>query len=210
MPLCRILERKILDSAGIGITLKYKYDLKLFRRYIHNSSSTQLTELQFADDVALLSTTRKGAEDTIDKYIEVAAEFGLTVSIPKTKLMVTGRQATADNRIPILVNGGTIENVAEFSYLGSAISTSARVKPDADQRLAQALRTFGALLKPVFNNRDLKLETKHRIYKACVLSVLLYGLKSWTPLRSDFRRFDSLHHRSMHNILGMNNSGSSA
>ena len=124
---CFFAERwreRVSDVAGIGITLKYKYEEKLFRRYTRNSCSTQLTELQFADDAALLSTTRKGAEDAIDKYIEVAAEFGLIVSIPKTKLMVTGRQATADDRTPILVNGGTIENVPEFTYLGS---TSGRV-----------------------------------------------------------------------------------
>ena len=166
---------RLLDSTGIEITLKYKYEKKLFRRYmyIRNSFSAQLTELQFADDVALLSTTRKNAEDAIDKYIEVAAELGLTVSIPKTKLMVTGRQATADDRIPILLNGGTIKNIPDFLYLGSVISTSGRVKPDTDRRLAQASRAFGALRKPVFNNRDLKLDTKCRIYQACVLSVLL-------------------------------------
>ena len=44
------------------------------------------TELQFADDTA---TTRAGAEDALHKYIEAAADFGLTVSTPKTKLMVS-------------------------------------------------------------------------------------------------------------------------
>ena len=203
MPLRRTLDKRVSDVAGIGITLNYKYDKKLFRRYTRNSCSTQLTELQFADDAALLSTTRKGAEDAIDKYIEVVAEFGLTVSIPKTKLMVTGRQATADDRTPILVNGGTIENVPEFTYLGSVISTSGRVKPDVDRRIAQASRAFGALCKPVFNNRDI--ETKCRIYQACVLSMLLYGSESWTPLRRDLRRLDSSHHRCIRNILGISN-----
>ena len=141
----------------------------------------------------------------MDKYIEVAAEFGLTVSIPKTKLMATGRQATADDRAPILVDGGAIESVPEFPYLGSVVSATGRVKPDVDRRVARASRAFGALRKPVFNNRDLKLETKWRIYQACVLSVLLYGSESWTPLRRDLRRLDSFHHRCVRNILRISN-----
>lgn len=205
---CLFTERwreRVSDIAGVGITLKYKCDKKLFRRYTRNSSTTKLTELQFADDVALPSTTRQGAEDAMVKYIEVAAEFGLTVSIPKTKLMVTGRQATADDRAPILVDGGAIESVPEFPHLGSVVSATGRVKPDVDQRVARASRAFGALRKPVFNNRDLKLETKRKIYQACVLSVLLYGSESWTPLRRDLRRLDSFHHRCVRNILGILN-----
>ena len=34
-------------------------------------------------------------------YIEVAVDFGLLVSIPKTKLMASEREATADDRAPI-------------------------------------------------------------------------------------------------------------
>ena len=57
----------------------------------------------------------------------------------------------------------------------------------------------------MFNNRDLKLETKRRIYQACVLSVLLYGSESWTPLRRDLRRLDSFHHRCIRNIQVISN-----
>ena len=44
----------------------------------------------YADDAALLATTRSGAEQVLASYIEVADEFGLTVSLPKTKLLVVG------------------------------------------------------------------------------------------------------------------------
>ena len=33
--------------------------------------------------------------------MEVASDFGLTVSVPKTKLMVSGREATAEHKAPI-------------------------------------------------------------------------------------------------------------
>ena len=57
-----------------------------------------MTECQFADDAALLATTREGAERAMEEYLRVAEDFGLSVSIPKTKLIVTGRQVTEADR----------------------------------------------------------------------------------------------------------------
>ena len=49
-----------------------------------------LTECQFADDAALLATTRTGDVRALREYMQVAEDFGLTVSIPKTKIMAVG------------------------------------------------------------------------------------------------------------------------
>ncbi len=102
-------------------------------------------------------------EEGLHKYIEVADEFGLTVSIRKTKLMVTGREATGEDRLPIPVGADQIESVTEFSYLGLVISSSGRTHPDIDWRIAQASRAFGALRQSLFSNRDLRTETKRKV-----------------------------------------------
>jgi len=84
--------------------------------------------------------------------------------------MVTGREAPEEDRALICVAGGDVECATEFPYLGSVTST---MRPDFDQRIARALRAFGALCKAVFNNKDLKLGTK-RMINSCVLSIVLY------------------------------------
>ena len=43
-------------------------------------------ECQFADDVALLTTTRKAAEEATMAYQDVAHALGLTVNIPRLNL----------------------------------------------------------------------------------------------------------------------------
>ena len=205
---CLFVERwraRVENACGVGVSLKYKHDRKLFRRYTRNAEESLLTELQFADDAALPATTREGAEEALRKYIEVAGDFGLTVSVPKTKLMVTGREATDTDRTPIPVGDEQIECVSEFSYLGSVISSSGRMQPDIDKRIAQASRAFGALRQPVFSNRDLRVETKRKVCQACVLSTLLYGAECWTPRRKDLKRLDSFHHRCIRNTLGISN-----
>ena len=175
---CVFVERWLAgveSSDGVGVSLKYKHDQKLFRRYTRNAEETKLTELQFADDAALLARTREGAEAAIQKYMEVASDFGLTVSVPKKKLLVSGREATAEDRAPIAAGDEQVESVNEFSYLGSVISSLGRVRPDIDKRIAQASCAFGALHQPVFNNRDLRVETKRKVTKPA--SCLSYSME---------------------------------
>ena len=47
---------RVCELEGVGVNLQFKLDGKLFRRYTRNASQKQLTECQFADDVAYLAT----------------------------------------------------------------------------------------------------------------------------------------------------------
>ena len=116
------------------------------------------------------------------------------MSIPKTKHMVTGRLVEESDREVITIDGGDIEAVDEFPYLGSLIASSGRMDVDVDKRVAQASKVFGALRKAVFLDRNLSLSTKRRPYNACILSVLLYGTKCWTPLRKHIKKLNTFHH----------------
>ena len=94
---------------GAGMCLRYKLDGKLFRRSIRGAESVRLSECQFADDTAILASTRQGAEDAIMAYIDVADKFGLTVNLLKTKLLVMGCGLTEEDMAPIVVGGDMIE-----------------------------------------------------------------------------------------------------
>ena len=180
---------------GVRVTLNYKLDKKLFRRYTRNASKQNVPECLFANDGALLASTREGAERAVVEYQTTSDKFGLRVSIPKTKHLVAGREAEDGDKTPITVEGGEIEGVEEFPYLGSTIASSGAMDPDVDRRVAQASRAFGALRKAVFLDKDLTLTTKRKVYQACVLSILLYGAECWTLLRRHTRKLNSFHHR---------------
>ena len=62
---CAVLERwkqKLNGVDGVGVHLCYKYDQKLYRRYIKNASHCLLSDCLFADDGALLASSRAGME----------------------------------------------------------------------------------------------------------------------------------------------------
>ena len=129
-----------------------------------------MNELQFADDAALLTTTRTGAEKALHEYNLVASTFGPTVSMTKTKVMATGREAIEVDMAPISLGKEEVENVSQFPYLVSAIHSSGRAEVDVGRRLAQASKAISVLCKAVFWNKDLTLKTKYTIYQVCVFS----------------------------------------
>ena len=62
----------------------------------------------------------------------------------------------------------------------------------------QASRAFGCLRRAVFKDKDLTTKTKRNIYRACVLSVLLYA-------GHHKRKLDAFYHRCVQTILGITN-----
>ena len=95
---CLVIEcwqARVKDVPGVGISLKLKYDGKLFRRYTRNATERKLLECLFADDSAILVSSRAGAERAVAEFQSVCQSFGLTVSIPKTKHIAAGRETTS-------------------------------------------------------------------------------------------------------------------
>ena len=119
----------------------------MFRRYTRNAKEVKVNECQFADDAALLATTKRGAVLITTEYMLVCKDFGLTLSIPKTKVMAVGREVTAEDRTSLSVGEEEIKSVNEFPHLGSQIESSGRVMLDVERRIVQASKAFGALRK---------------------------------------------------------------
>ena len=53
---------RVAGNEGVGITLRFKMVEKLFCRYTKNSSEQKTSECLFADDGALLASSRSGAD----------------------------------------------------------------------------------------------------------------------------------------------------
>ena len=155
---CVVIEQwreRVKDVEGVGTYILCKLDQQLFRRSTRGASGECFSECQFADDIALLATTRGGAEVATREYQSTAKDFGLNVSIVKTKFMVVGCDVAEADLEPISVEGGDIEHVSEFQYLGSVIAENGRIDAEVDRRIANASKAFGAMKEAVFRDRVL-------------------------------------------------------
>ena len=100
-------------------------------------------ECQFADDVPLLATTCEGAEETRQQgLLGYSTRFWVYY---EHQFMVVGYNVSEAEYQPIFLEGGEIEHVSEFQYLGFIIAENGLIDTEIDRCIANASKTSGAL-----------------------------------------------------------------
>lgn len=115
-------------------------------------------------------TCRKKTDDLSN----TAEKTGLKINISKTKSM----RIKTTQETPITIDGETIEEVNQFTYLGSIISKTGGTDEDIKARIAKARHAF-VTLRPVWRNKNITRKTKLRLFNSNVKTVLLYGSETW-------------------------------
>ncbi|VDO98847.1 unnamed protein product [Schistosoma margrebowiei] len=138
------------------------------------TARNQLDDLDFADDLALLSHTHEQMQMKTASVAAVSASVGLSIHKGKTKVL----KFKAENNNPITLDGETLENVEFFTYLGSIIDEQGGSDADVKARIGKA-RTAFLQLKNIWNSKQLSTNIKVRIFNTNVKAVLLYGAETW-------------------------------
>ena len=101
--------------------MSYKIVENLLWRYTRNACERKITVCQFADNSDPITSRRSGADtcNTALTYQWNSSKCYLTVSISKTKHVLSEREATDEDLKPINLYSGEIEIVDVFQYLGS-------------------------------------------------------------------------------------------
>ena len=76
---------------------------------------------------------------------------------------------------------------SDFTYLGSTVSSTAKIDKEPRNRLGKASAAFGKLQQRLWNNRHVSIRVKCKVYRAVVLSCLLYGAEAWTICRTQVK-----------------------
>ena len=139
----------------------------------------QLEDLDFADDLALISGSHTHIQQKTTKLHEISKQLGLRINAGKTKVM----RLNTKSHQPITIEEQSLEDVVEFVYLGSNISTDGGADKDVELLINKARHAFRTL-RPVWLSSQLSRNTKIRIFNTNVKSVLLYGCETWKTTKS--------------------------
>ena len=85
--------------------------------------------------------------------------------------------------------GGKVEVVTNFLFLGSKITVDGDCSPEIKRRLLLG-RKASTNLDSIFNIRDITLPTKVLIVKATVFPVVMYKCESWTIKKGEHQRIN--------------------
>ena len=197
---------KDLDEED-GVYVRYRLDGSLFnlrRLQAHTKTLERLIlDLLFADDAALVAHTERALQRITTCFADASRLFGLEVSLKKTEVLHQPAPHEDDHQPHITIGNTELKTTQQFTYLGCTISSDARVDKEIDNRLSKANSSFGRLYKRVWNNKHLKTQTKIRVYRAVVLTTLLYGSETWVTYRSHIRLLERFHQRCLRTILNI-------
>ena len=197
-----VVDRWVGRCQVVGVEVQFKLGGRLVGERSRRPDSFVPSECLFGDDAALVCSSRDEMILVARMFDKVATEFGLTLSIPKMKLLVAGIGLTGDDLVPLELEAGVVE-VDRFKYLGSLVEARGGVVGEIGCRIAQASRVFGSLRDSVFAASDLTLETKRMVYRSVVLGVLLYGAETWAPTQELVSKLDRFHRHCVRLILGV-------
>ncbi len=150
--------------------------------------TSHLEDLDFADDICLTSHIRDHMQEKTDRVSTEASQIGLKINEGKTKIMlINGKSKQAVN-----LNGTAIEQVDNFCYLGSTLSNDGDVLTEIKIRIGKAAAAFNNL-NNIWKARNITSNTKIRLYRSNVRSVLLYSAETWKTnktIESKLRGFE--------------------
>ena len=140
--------------------------------------------VRFADDQAMVANSNAGLQRIMDKLNKTSEEYGMKINLKKTKVMRISRKE--GSKITIKIDGVKLEQVKQFSYLGSTITEDCKSHSKIRRRII--------LGKEAFNKNNellrvkMKLSLKKRLIKTLIWSVVLYGSETWTMQKEDITR----------------------
>lgn len=181
-------EVKILRGVRQGCILSpilfNLYSEHIFREALDNMdegipiNGIRLNNIRYADDTIMFADTIEGLQKLMNKITEVSSSYGLDINANKTKVIIITKEQISSNA-RIIVNQVRIERVTQCQYLGTCINESWDNSQEVKCRIAIARNVFNNM-SSVFKSHNLTLDTKTRLLKCYVFSVLLYGVEAWT------------------------------
>ena len=155
-----------------------------------------LSDLDFADDIAILETCKSRLQALLSSVQQKAKGFGLNINASKTKGM-----ANSCSPMNIKCGDNDVEQVVHFKYLGSTIENTGSTAKEVIARIGQASSTFNRLKKVWTDTFSLRI--KLRLFNSNFLPVLLYASETCLLNQEQERRIKSFENMCLRRLLGI-------
>lgn len=148
----------------------------------------RLNNIRYADDTVVFADNIISMQRLIDKISEASERYGLKVNINKTKFMIISKNT--NTRGQLFIRNIPIQRVSEFTYLGTVVNEQWDHSQEIKVRIEKARSAFKSMDK-LFKSHNLNLEIKIRLLRCYILSILYYGVESWTLTKATEKRLEA-------------------
>ena len=143
-----------------------------------------IKKLRHADDTTLMAESEEELKSLLMKVKEETEKVGLKLNIQKIKIMASGPIISRE------IDGGTVETVADFIFLGYKITADSDYSHEIKRCLLLGRKVMTSL-DSILKSRDITLSTKVCLVTAMIFPVVIYGCESWTLKKAECQRIDA-------------------
>ena len=191
---------KLLKKVSRAITIStgteqgHPMSPELFKCYLHALSEElndacdprvpvlngkRVSHLLWADDLVLMALDGASLQILLDILLSYCLEWGLSVNISKTAVMVFSKSGRLLKESEIFTYGELrIPSVREYCYLGITFSLNGSLKRAQEKLRQKATRSYFAL-KRLLDLNSLKVSTVLKLFDTLILPIVTYGCQVW-------------------------------
>ena len=195
-----IVQQLLPQLQAMGASIWYSLDGQLTEAR-HPTHEQLLWILLYADDAVLMCRTAEQLQAAVLATDIAFTQWGLTISVPKTKVLTLGRNGPDASALDIRCQGQTLEVVDQFKYLGSMVANDGSIDAEIANRVKLAGHAFHSLKQAkVWADKRIATPLKLKVYATLVLSILLYACETWAALPEHVQRLEVFHMRCLRTI----------
>ena len=146
-----------------------------------------LTDVRFADDQGMISSTESGLQELMDRLNNTAKRYDMKINVKKTKTMLVSRKE--GKSVQIKIDGQLVEQMRKFKYLGSIVSEDGRCLEEVKVRIGMAKDAFKK--RHELMTRNMNISIRKKMVKTLIWPVALYGCETWTLRNEESRRLNA-------------------
>ncbi|KAK6749788.1 hypothetical protein RB195_002036 [Necator americanus] len=146
-----------------------------------------LSNLRFADDIVLFSSSTNEAETMLNELNEAGKRIALRINKKKTQFM---KNAYCEDG-GVQLEGSQIVETPSYVYLGRSMNMENDLKEELNRRMRAAWAAFAAVREATDQLTDQDLRA--HLFDSTVLSSLCYAAKTWADTTTTSRKLLSTH-----------------
>ena len=157
---------------------------------------TRVSNLRYADDTVLIAEDVPKLQSMIARVSSISKQYGL-LNTNERNVFVTGKTSST---ITITADGRVLEQMKNYSYLGSEIMENCDSGTDIRKRPAMTQSTL-MNRKHVWSDIYVSRCTKTRFLNALIWSTATYDSETWTLKYNDEKRTEASEMWYYHQLL---------
>ena len=138
---------------------------------LYNSDS--ISCLMYADDLVIISSSKTGLQNGLNKLHSYCQKWKLRVNIKKSNAIIFNKSGKFLKNVKFKYGNENLDTVKEYSYLGIVFTTSGSFSAAIESLCNKSQKAIFTIIKS--NYRIISLKSLLKIFDCVIKPILLYG-----------------------------------